>query len=159
MIPTTIVKRISAFAFGLLFGVVPATVFQGMTSGNVEFVPNVVSEDVRSQGNNLCPVTAKREDNKAHADSKVTGGLIINSVPQPGYTDNARENNEQGTVTLRITLLASGQIGSVEPISQLNYGLTEKAIEAARSIEFEPAIRDGIPVSVTVQIGYDFSID
>ncbi len=80
------------------------------------------------------------------------------SKPQPKYTDAARQNNVQGQVTLRITFLANGQIGSISPVSGLSYGLTEQAIAAARQIRFEPAMRNGQPYSVTKSVQYTFTI-
>ncbi len=88
----------------------------------------------------------------------VTAGLKILSKPRPGYTDAARQANIQGTVILRVTFLASGQIGSISAVKGLPSGLTEQAIAAARRISFEPAKRDGIGQSVTRQIEYTFSI-
>ncbi|MDX6695309.1 MAG: hypothetical protein QOF02_3861, partial [Blastocatellia bacterium] len=38
------------------------------------------------------------------------------------------------------------------------YGLTEKAIAAARQIRFSPAMKDGRAVSQFVQIEYNFNL-
>jgi TonB family protein len=84
--------------------------------------------------------------------------LKILSKPRPGYTDLARFYDIQGTVILRITLLGNGHIGSVSPTKRLPFGLTEKAIEAARRITFEPRQVNGVGLSVTRQIEYTFSI-
>lgn len=88
----------------------------------------------------------------------VTSAIKILSKPRPGYTDAARQNNIQGTVILRVTFLASGQVGSISPVKGLPNGLTEQAIAAARRINFEPAMRNGSPQTVTKQIEYSFSI-
>ncbi|HVF48237.1 MAG TPA: TonB family protein [Pyrinomonadaceae bacterium] len=88
----------------------------------------------------------------------VTAALKILSKPRPGYTDAARQNNIQGTVILRVTFLASGQIGGISAVKGLPNGLTEQAIAAARRINFEPQKRDGVGQSVTKQIEYSFSI-
>lgn len=88
----------------------------------------------------------------------VTSGLAINSKPRPGYTDSARTANIQGTVILRVTFLASGEIGSISPVKGLPNGLTEQAIAAARRISFTPKKVNGIAQSVTRQIEYTFSI-
>lgn len=88
----------------------------------------------------------------------VTTGIKILSKPRPGYTDSARQQNIQGTVILRVTFLASGQVGSISPVKGLGSGLTEQAIAAARRISFEPAKVNGVAQSVTKQIEYSFSI-
>ncbi|MBX3243145.1 MAG: TonB family protein [Acidobacteria bacterium] len=78
--------------------------------------------------------------------------------PKPGYTDEARKNSVQGTVTLRVTFLASGQIGQITVVRGLPNGLTEKAIASARSIRFEPRKDGGVPKSVVKSIQYGFTI-
>ncbi len=88
----------------------------------------------------------------------VTQKLKIISKPKPGYTDAARQNQVTGTVRLRVMFTASGQIGSISPVSGLPYGLTEQAIAAARGIKFEPAKRNGVPVPSQSIVEYSFSI-
>lgn len=88
----------------------------------------------------------------------VTETVKIISKPRANYTDAARQNQVQGTVTLRVTFLPSGQIGGIAPVSGLPYGLTEQAIAAARGIRFEPAKKNGVPYPVTKQVQYSFTI-
>jgi hypothetical protein len=59
---------------------------------------------------------------------------------------------------LRVILKFDGTIGSVTVVSGLPYGLTEKAIAAAKNIRFTPAQKDGVPVSVALQVEYNFSL-
>jgi periplasmic protein TonB len=84
--------------------------------------------------------------------------LNITFKPKPRYTDAARQNNIQGTVTVRVTFLASGQIGSVSPVSQLGYGLTEQAISAAKQMRFEPQLVNGQPQTVVKSVQFSFTI-
>ncbi|MDQ4121317.1 MAG: TonB family protein [Acidobacteriota bacterium] len=92
------------------------------------------------------------------ADSVKTEPLKILTQPAPGYTELASENLTEGTVRVRVTFSASGEITGVSPVTSLPYGLTEKALAAARDIKFEPAKRDGVPISVTKLIEYRFSM-
>lgn len=85
-------------------------------------------------------------------------GLQITYKPKPRYTDEARQKNIQGTVTVRVTFLASGQIGSVSPVSSLGYGLTEQAIAAAKQIRFEPQLVNGRPQTVVKSVQFSFTI-
>ena len=78
--------------------------------------------------------------------------------PEPSYTESARNAQVEGTVVLRAILAADGQIQNVLVLSRLPHGLTERAIEAARKIKFQPAVKDGRPVSVFVQIEYNFNL-
>jgi len=80
---------------------------------------------------------------------------IVDS-PAAIYTDEARSNKVKGDVRLRIVLASDGTIRNVFPIKSLSRGLTESALEAARQIKFEPAIRNGEPASQFVTFVYEF---
>jgi hypothetical protein len=43
-------------------------------------------------------------------------------------------------------------------LSGLPGGLTERAVEAARRIKFFPATKDGRPVSMFIQLEYNFNL-
>jgi len=90
--------------------------------------------------------------------SAVTTPLQIISKPKATYTDAARTNNVQGSVRLKITLLASGAVGSITPVTRLPHGLTEQAIAAARQIKFKPKMINGVAQSVVVTFDYGFNI-
>lgn len=64
----------------------------------------------------------------------------------------------QGTVTLRVQFLETGEIGKISVVSGLPEGFNDKAIEAARKIIFKPAMKDGKPVTVSKQFQYSFSL-
>lgn len=87
-----------------------------------------------------------------------TVGIKILSKPRPGYTDAARQNNVRGTVMLRVTFLSNGRIGGVSTVKGLPYGLTEKAIAAARQIRFKPPMRNGRPYTVRKVVHFNFTI-
>lgn len=87
-----------------------------------------------------------------------TVGVKILSQPRATYTDIAREAGIQGKVVLRVTLQADGTVGAISAVSGLPHGLTEKAMEAARRVRFEPAKRNGVPYTVTRTLEYSFTI-
>lgn len=88
----------------------------------------------------------------------VTSPVKILFKQQAKYTDAARQNNVQGTVTLRVTFTANGAIGAISPVSGLPYGLTEQAIAAARSIRFEPAKKNGVAITTQKTVAFSFTI-
>ena len=88
----------------------------------------------------------------------MTSPLRIISKPRATYTDAARTNAVTGSVLLKVTLLASGQVGSITPVKRLPHGLTEQAIAAARQIRFEPKKVNGVPVSSIITLDYGFTI-
>lgn len=88
----------------------------------------------------------------------VNSPLKVTGKPRPGYTDFARTYGIQGTVVLEVEFLASGEIGTVKALTQLPMGLTETALAAGKSITFQPATENGVPVSVTKKIEYSYAI-
>ncbi len=74
------------------------------------------------------------------------------------YTEEARQNKVQGTVVLNVVFTADGRITSVRVIRGLPDGLTEKAIEAAQKIRFNPAVKNGTPVSVRGNLEFTFNL-
>ena len=108
----------------------------------------------------------------AQNDPPKAGGKItplkITKKLSPTYTDEARKAGVEGTVILKVIFLSTGNIGKityVEPAGQgilkdplLKYGLVDKAIEAAKRIEFEPATRDGVPIAVVKMVAYNFTL-
>ena len=96
--------------------------------------------------------------NRTFTRREVTKGASIRAKPEPSYTEAARKFTVTGAVRLRLILYASGEVRGITPLTRLPHGLTQKAIEAARGIKFDPAIKDGRPVSQYVTIEYNFNI-
>ncbi|MDQ3906730.1 MAG: energy transducer TonB [Acidobacteriota bacterium] len=88
----------------------------------------------------------------------MTRRAVVISRPEPLYTDEARKEQITGTVVLRLVLSADGTVTNIVPLNRLGGGLTERAIEAARRIQFTPAERDGRRVSQYATINYNFNI-
>ncbi len=76
--------------------------------------------------------------------------------PEPSYTDEARKNKIAGTVILKVVFTSSGTVENIRVVRELPDGLTERAIEAAKKIKFVPAMKDGHPVSMWIQLEYNF---
>ncbi|HZG51393.1 MAG TPA: energy transducer TonB [Pyrinomonadaceae bacterium] len=88
----------------------------------------------------------------------VTRKAVISYKPEPHYTYDARRHNVTGTVRLRLVLAADGAVREIVPLTTLPDGLTEQAVEAARDIEFTPAVKDGRAVSQYATVEYNFNI-
>ncbi|MCA1625298.1 MAG: energy transducer TonB [Acidobacteria bacterium] len=127
----------------------------GSGNGNGNGNGNGVGNGTQGRGAPPPPPPAKKDP---PAPVGPTTGVNIIAKPRANYTDAARQNQVQGTVTLRVTFTAGGSIGSISPVSGLPYGLTEQAIAAARGIKFEPAKKNGVPQTVTKQVQYSFTI-
>ena len=78
--------------------------------------------------------------------------------PEPQYTEEARRNQITGTVLLRAVFASSGEVVQVRAVNSLPFGLTERAIAAARQIKFTPAMKNGRAVSVYMNLEYNFNL-
>lgn len=76
--------------------------------------------------------------------------------PLAEYPDEARNANTKDDVRLRLVLAADGTVKYIFPTKAAKHGLTEAAIEAARHIEFEPAIRNSRRASQFISLVYPF---
>lgn len=78
--------------------------------------------------------------------------------PMPQYTDEARANGTDGTVTLRVLVGEDGEVKQVRVIRGLPDGLTDQAIKAAHQTKFKPAMKDGKAVPFWVVVQMEFHI-
>lgn len=90
-------------------------------------------------------------------DSDVLPPKIL-SKPAVSYTGAARQAGVTGKIRLAVLFAASGEVTYTLVIKPLGYGLDEQAVRAARGIKFEPAEKNGKPISVVRIVEYSFSI-
>lgn len=85
----------------------------------------------------------------------------IKKSVKANYTDVARRNGREGKVRLDVLFRADGTIpkSGIQVLQELPDGLTEKAIEAAQQIVFEPPIKDGKKVNTRHVVEYMFSLN
>jgi TonB family protein len=96
--------------------------------------------------------------NRTFSGKEVSTKAKVLSKPEPQYTEEARKNQVTGTVVLRAVFTSGGQVTGIKAVSGLPYGLTERAIAAARQIKFVPATKDGHQVSMYIQLEYNFNL-
>ncbi len=89
---------------------------------------------------------------------EVTTKARVLSKPEPSYTEAARTNGVTGTVVLRCIFTADGAVKHFLIVRALPFGLTEQSIKAAQRIKFVPAMIDGRPVSMYIQLEYNFNL-
>lgn len=80
------------------------------------------------------------------------------SKPEPQYTAKARDEQITGTVVLKCIFAGNGKVVNIRVVKGLPGGLTEASIEAARKIKFKPGMKDGNPVSMWIQLEYNFNL-
>lgn len=92
-------------------------------------------------------------------ESAAVSGLASLGNPPPEYPSLALRRNWEGTVTLRIKVLANGRAGSVEVTkSSGKPQLDEAAVEAVRNWKFIPAKRGDTPIEGFATQTIDFKL-
>ncbi len=112
-------------------------------------------------GVNPNPVRSNPGDtdyNRVFNGREVNQKARVLEKPQPAYTEAARKNQTTGTVVLSVVLTASGQVTDIKVVRGLPDGLNETTIAAARRLKFTPALLDGRPVSMYIQLEYNFNL-
>jgi TonB family protein len=74
------------------------------------------------------------------------------------YTEIARINRTSGTVVLQVVFAVNGELQDIRATRGLPDGLTRKAVQAAQKIKFNPAIKNGEPVSVRGTLEFSFNL-
>ncbi len=79
-------------------------------------------------------------------------------TPDPEYSEEARKAKYQGTCVLWLIVGPDGKPRDVKVARSLGMGLDEKAIEAVRNWKFQPAMKDGKPVAVQINVEVNFRL-
>jgi TonB family protein len=108
----------------------------------------------------LDPKTSPEAAKKTNALSpkEVDQKSRVLSKPEPKYTEAARKAGVTGTIVLRAVFASDGNVTNLSVSQALPFGLTTEALNAARKIRFTPAIKDGVPVSMYIQLEYNFNL-
>jgi TonB family protein len=107
----------------------------------------------------LAQQATKEPPEKVYEPKDVDRRAKILRKGEPQYTEQARRNHTSGSVLLQVVLKGSGEVGEIKVIRDLPDGLTDECIRAAREIKFEPAVKDGNPVSQYLRLQYTFNTD
>jgi TonB family protein len=81
------------------------------------------------------------------------------SCPDPTFTNAAREAKfKNGTVMISAVITTKGEVTSVYVLKGLPFGLTERAVTKVLDWKLKPAMKDGQPVAVRVNIEFKFQL-
>jgi periplasmic protein TonB len=78
--------------------------------------------------------------------------------PQAEFSDQARMAKYQGQCVVEVIVDAKGMTQNPRVVQAIGMGLDEKALEAVKQYRFKPAMLDGRPVPVMVDVVVDFHI-
>lgn len=103
------------------------------------------------------------QQDRIYKSSEVTRRACFTHLPTVFPTNeavNAAKNKAtEWVVRLRVVLAASGEVTNIAVVHAQPYGLTERAIEAARQVKFVPASLNGRPVSQWAVLEFPFRVD
>jgi protein TonB len=92
---------------------------------------------------------------------RVGGGVLAPRLiygPEAEMTDQARMAKYQGECVIEMVVDAKGLPHDFKIVRHLGMGLDEKALEAVRQYRFKPAMLNGKPVPVLIDVVVDFHI-
>jgi tetratricopeptide (TPR) repeat protein len=92
------------------------------------------------------------------SSGEVTTKPRVLSKPEPVYTEEARREIIRGTVVFQVVFAADATVRHFLVLQGLPNGLTAQALKAARRIKFVPATIDRRPVSMFIQLEYNFNL-
>jgi protein TonB len=78
--------------------------------------------------------------------------------PEPEYSEEARKAKYQGDVVLSVIVDPSGHTRDIHVVGPSGLGWMRKRLRRSRRLKFEPAMKEGQPVAVLVNIEVKFHL-
>jgi TonB family protein len=107
---------------------------------------------------NGAAATSQPTEEPVFKGKEVTTKVRVLDKPEPTYNDSARRAGVTGTVVLQAVFAGDGSVKNVFVARALAFGLTSQAVKAAKNIHFTPATKDGKPVSMWLELQYNFNL-
>ena len=92
---------------------------------------------------------------------KIGGGVsapVALYTPEPEFSEEARKAKVAGNVVVYLQVDTNGKPINVRVLRGIGMGLDEKAVEAVRQYKFKPAMSNGKPVRVEMNVEVNFQI-
>ena len=92
---------------------------------------------------------------------RIGGGVsapVVLFAPEPEFSEEARKAKVAGNVLVYLQVDANGRPMHVRVLRGIGLGLDEKAMEAVRQYKFKPAMENGHPVVVEMNVEVNFQI-
>jgi periplasmic protein TonB len=93
---------------------------------------------------------------------RIGGGVsepVPINAPEPEFSEEARRARFMGTVTVGLIVGTDGRPQNVHIVRGVGYGLDDKAKEAVQQYLFKPAMENGKPVPVELDVEVHFQIE
>ena len=92
---------------------------------------------------------------------RIGGGVaapIVLFAPEPEFSEEARKAKASGNVLVYLQVDTNGRPMHVRVLRGIGLGLDEKAVEAVSHYKFKPAMENGHPVAVEMQVEVNFQV-
>jgi len=106
-------------------------------------------------------VGAGSEGNIGGGAMRIGGGVsapVPTFMPDPEFSEEARKAKVSGNVLVYLWVDQNGRASHVRVIRGIGMGLDEKAMAAVKQYRFKPAMKDGKPVTVEMNVDVNFAI-
>ena len=124
-------------------------------------LPLAVFAVLAVSGVNAVTVGGQQSDSRTvyRPGNGVTFPRVLREV-RPQYTEDAKRAKIEGNVLLECIVLTNGTVSDPKIVTSLDstLGLDQEAIKAVRRWRFAPAMKDGKPVNVLVNIEMPFTL-
>jgi len=87
----------------------------------------------------------------------VSAPVVIRRI-EPEYSEEARKARYQGTVMLQALVRKDGTVDVLNLVRSLGFGLDQNAIDALKQWRFRPAMMNGKPVDVRINVEVSFNL-
>ncbi len=106
----------------------------------------------------LLPRLAAAQTDDEPPSPNLRAPVLVESAT-PSYPDAEREQGRAASVILLLVIDESGQVTDAEVTESAGTHFDAAALDAARALRFEPALRDGAPVPARIPFRFDFALD
>jgi len=132
-------------------------------SKEMEFTPGETGNrnSARSQSRTSQPATGQENQAPLGRIYGVGPGVEspkIRFSPEPDFTEAARREQYQGFLVLRLVVDQTGAVRNVQVVKPLGLGLDESGVAKIKTWTFEPAMHDGKPVPVEMNVEVSFRL-
>jgi TonB family protein len=88
-----------------------------------------------------------------------TAGAQLQREQKPQYPEGLSKAGRQGNVLLIGRVDRQGKVQDIQPVATTNIGFLDPAVAAVKAWQFRPAVRNGKPVDVAVNVGIRYRLD
>ena len=94
----------------------------------------------------------------ARAGKDGVSAPIVLEMHEPEFSEQARKEWISRNVLVYLQVEMEGSVSHVHVIRGVGYGLDKKAVEAVKAYKFKPAMKNGEPVRVEMNVMVNFKV-